>query len=105
MFFDISIPSDIRLYNIECLHIRLPINDQFWSIIPSLKQLKTLLIFSNAEIYQSQVERLFDRISYLELLHISQSSSLPLQILLFNYINLSVRRFDFYSSFHLFDTD
>ncbi|CAF1167653.1 unnamed protein product [Rotaria sordida] len=55
-FFDQSIPSHIRLPNIEYLCIKFPINDQLWSIVSSLNQSQTLRILSYTDIFQSQLE-------------------------------------------------
>jgi hypothetical protein len=50
-FFDQPTSSYVRLPNIEILHIKLPLNDQFWSICPNLNQLRSLTISCHADIY------------------------------------------------------
>jgi hypothetical protein len=50
-FFDHPTSSYVRLPNIEILHIKLPLNDQFWSICPNLNQLGSLTISCHADIY------------------------------------------------------
>ncbi|CAF1136551.1 unnamed protein product [Rotaria sordida] len=60
-FFDQLIPSYIRLANIEYLWIKLPINDQFWSIVPSLNRLYSLTVVSYIDTFQSQLKALLNR--------------------------------------------
>ncbi|CAF1386115.1 unnamed protein product [Rotaria sordida] len=72
--------------------ITFPINNQFWSIVPSLKTLRSLRILSYTDTYQSQLQDLLDRAPYLYRLDIRQELSLPLQISLFKYNNASVRQ-------------
>ncbi|CAF1404883.1 unnamed protein product [Rotaria sordida] len=60
-FFDQPIPSYIRLPNIEYLWIKLPINDQFWSIVPTLNRLCSLTVVSYIDIFQSQLKVLLNR--------------------------------------------
>jgi hypothetical protein len=78
IFFDTPIPSHVHLSNIEYLHIKFPINDQFWSIVPSLNHLHLLTISSYADTFQSQLQDLFNRAPYLYALTTRQDASLPL---------------------------
>ena len=93
-FFDQTIPFDISLSNISNLRIKLPLNDQFWSIVPSLNRLYSLHVSFHADTFQSQLQDLLDRTSRLCYLHISQDESLPLQNSLFKYTSVSVRYLD-----------
>ncbi|CAF3422279.1 unnamed protein product [Rotaria sp. Silwood2] len=72
--------------------ITFPINDQFWSIVLSLKTLHSLRILSHTDTYQSQLQVLLDRAPYLYRLDIRQEVLLSLQISLFKYNNASVRQ-------------
>ncbi|CAF4116372.1 unnamed protein product [Rotaria sordida] len=60
-FFIQPIPSYIRLPNIEYLWIKLPINEQFWSIVPSLNRLYLLTVVSYIDAFQSQLKALLNR--------------------------------------------
>ncbi|CAF3884872.1 unnamed protein product [Rotaria sp. Silwood1] len=90
--FEQSFLFDIFLQNMDSVCITFPINDQFWSIVPSLKTLRSLRILSHTDTYQSQLQALLDRAPYLYRLDIRQEVSLPLQISLFKYNNASVRQ-------------
>ncbi|CAF1434546.1 unnamed protein product [Rotaria sordida] len=90
--FDQSFLFDIFLQNMDSVCITFPINNQFWSIVPSLKTLRSLRILSYTDTYQSQLQALLDRTPYLYRLDIRQELSLPLQISLFKYNNASVRQ-------------
>ena len=90
--FDQSFLFDIFLQNMDSVSITFPINDQFWSIVPSLKTLRSLRILSHTDTYQSQLQALLDRAPDLYRLDIRQEISLPLQISLFKYTNASVRQ-------------
>jgi hypothetical protein len=92
VFFDQPIPSHIRLPNIRCLRIKLPIHDQFWSIVPNLGRLCSLAVLSYADAFQSQLQNLLDRSPHLIELSIYQDASLPLQMSLFKYRNASIRK-------------
>ncbi|CAF3368143.1 unnamed protein product [Rotaria sp. Silwood2] len=90
--FHQPIPSHIRLANIKDLHIELPINDQFWSIVPNLNQLNSLRVVSYADNFQSQMQALLEHAPNLDCLNICQNVLLPLQISLFQCTNGSVRQ-------------
>ncbi|CAF3796202.1 unnamed protein product [Rotaria sp. Silwood1] len=60
-FFDQPIPSYIHLHNIEYLWKKLPINDQFWSMVPSLNHLHSLTVVSYIDAFQSQLKALLNR--------------------------------------------
>ncbi|CAF1334665.1 unnamed protein product [Rotaria sordida] len=60
-FVDQPIPSYICLPNIEYLWIKLPINEQFWSIVPSLNRLYLLTVVSYIDTFQSQLKALLNR--------------------------------------------
>ncbi|CAF1012773.1 unnamed protein product [Rotaria sordida] len=102
-FFSRPIPYYIRLTNIKSLYIKLPINNQFWSIVPSLNRLRSLTVSSHTDAFQSQLQTLLDQALHLYTLTIRQDTSLPLQISLFKYINKSVRRFDLYDCNYCFN--
>jgi hypothetical protein len=93
-FFDQLFPFDLRLPNIKHLRIKFPINDQFWSIVPTLKQLYSLRVSSYTDTFQSQLQNLLDRAPHLYDLDIRQDESLPLQMSLFKHTNASVRTLD-----------
>jgi hypothetical protein len=105
IFFDQPIVSNISLPNIKYLRMKLPINDQFWSIVPNLNQLEILSISSHVDNPQSQVQALLDRARHLVTLNIDQDKSLPLQMSLFKYTNTSVRKLDLEDYQHYFNED
>ena len=97
-FFDKStIFSNIRFSNIEYLCLKLPFNDQIYSIISDFKRLKTLSIVSYVDRYSSQLQTLLGRVPCLQKLSISQDTSLPLQSSLFKQKNTSIRELHFFS--------
>ncbi|CAF4619327.1 unnamed protein product [Rotaria sp. Silwood2] len=104
-FFNIPIPSHIRLSNIEHLHIKFPINDQFWSIVPSLKHLYSLTISSYADTFQFQLQDLFNRAPYLYALTIRQDVSLSLQMSLFTCTNICICHLDLRDYNHYFNEE
>ncbi|CAF3310963.1 unnamed protein product [Rotaria sp. Silwood2] len=104
-FFNRPIPYYIRLANIKSLYIKLPINNQFWSIVPSLNRLRSLTVSSHADAFQCQLQTLLDQALHLYTLTIRQDTALPLQISLFKYINTSVRRFDLYDCNYCFNEE
>jgi hypothetical protein len=104
-FFDQPIPSYIHVQNITYLHIKLPITDKFWSIISSLKQLKSLAVSSHDDSCQSQLQVLLDQAPNLRDLHIGQSRLLPLQTSLFKYTNASVRQLNLEQCHHQFNEE
>ncbi|CAF1534519.1 unnamed protein product [Rotaria sordida] len=67
----------------------------FWSIVPSLNILETLVVYSHADSFQSQLQVLLDRAPNLRCLDIRQDESLSLQMSLFQYRTSSVRQLDF----------
>ncbi len=101
-FFEQTIPSYIHLSNIETLSIKFPINDQFWTIVPSLKRLSSLKVSSYNHTYQSQLQNLLDRAPNLYCLTIHRDASLPCQMSLFKYTNTSIRRLDLKNYKHYF---
>ena len=74
-FFDQPISSSIRLPNIDYLCTKLPINDQFWSIVPSLNELYSLTVSSHVDTFQSQLQTLLDRAPHLRSLTVNQNAS------------------------------
>ncbi|CAF1051607.1 unnamed protein product [Adineta steineri] len=104
-FFDTTIPSSICLSHIEFLYMKLPINEQFWSIVPTLKQLRWLSIKFHNDTLQSQVQVLLDQASHLETLIISQDDSLPLQTALFRYTNSTVRELHLHECNYYFNEE
>ncbi|CAF3981790.1 unnamed protein product [Rotaria sordida] len=105
IFFNQLILPEFRLRNINDLHIRLPINDQFWSIVPSLERLSSLNISYHTDHFQSQLQALLDRAPHLRYLCIDQDQSLPLQISLFKYTNKSVRELNLQNYNYSFDEE
>jgi hypothetical protein len=105
LFFNQPLPSHIRLPNIEELSIKLPITDQFWSIIPSLNQLYSLTVSCYTDAFQSQLQTLLDRAPDLYSLTISQDTSLSLQMSLFNCSNASIRELDLDECEHCFNEE
>ncbi|CAF1159664.1 unnamed protein product [Adineta ricciae] len=93
-FFNQPIPYSMRLSQIKHLRIKLPIDKQFWSIVPSLKKLISLTIESYMDVFQWQVQTLLDRACHLQNLSIKQDASLPLQSSLFDCTNTSVDELD-----------
>ncbi|CAF3761939.1 unnamed protein product [Rotaria sp. Silwood1] len=104
-YFDQSIPPYIRLPNIEYLWIKLPINDRFWSIVPSLNRLKSLTVVSYIDTFQSQLKALLDQASCLRRLCIIQDASLHSQMLLFRCTNPSIRQLDLRDYNHYFNKE
>jgi hypothetical protein len=104
-FFNQKMSSNIRLPNIRYLRIKLPINDQFWSIVSNLNQLKTLSISSHADTFRSQLQTLLDRAPHLATLKIRQDASLPLQMSLFKYTNAAVQRLNLSECNHIFNEE
>ncbi|CAF0841534.1 unnamed protein product [Rotaria sordida] len=104
-FFDQPIPSYIHMPNIEYLHIKLPINDQFWSIVPSLNRLRSLTVSSHGDTFHSQVQTLLDRAPHLHALTINQDKSLPLEMSLFKYSKTSVRELSLDKCQHYFNEE
>lgn len=103
--FDYPIPSYIRLTNIKHLRIELPINDQFWFIIPNLNQLHSLTILKNIDTFQSQFQALLDRAPNLYRLTIEEYESLPSQISLFKYMHASIRQLNLETYGHYFNEE
>ncbi|CAF1498591.1 unnamed protein product [Rotaria sordida] len=89
-FFDQSFPTNIYLSKIKFLVIKFPINNQFWSIVPNLKELSVLIISSYRDIFQTEFQRLLNRAPHLDHLRIDQEKSLPLQKSLFNDTSTSI---------------
>ncbi|CAF0832893.1 unnamed protein product [Adineta steineri] len=90
-YFDQIKSFHLRLPNIKYLKIRLPIiSDPFWAIIPSLNQLKSLKIYSYVDIFQNQLQALFDLAPNLHSVTISedQSSSSYMSIFKSKYTSL-----------------
>ncbi|CAF4171134.1 unnamed protein product [Rotaria sordida] len=104
-FFNQLILPEIRLRNINDLHIRFSINDQFWSIVPSLERLSSLNISYHTDHFQSHLQALLDLAPRLRYLCIDQDQSLPLQISLFKYTNKSVRELNLQNCNYLFDEE
>ncbi len=57
--FDKLISSHVRLRNITSFIIKLPINNQFWSIPLNLNRLHFVTISSHVDTFQSQLQALF----------------------------------------------
>jgi hypothetical protein len=104
-FFDQPLPSYIRLSKIEYLHINLPINSQFWTIVSNLDRLKSLELLFHMNTFRSQVQALLDRAPHLYKLSINQRESTPLQASLFKYTNASVRELDLRNINHYFNEE
>jgi hypothetical protein len=104
-FFDPPIPSNISLPNIQKLSIKLPINNQFWSVVPSLKRLYSLTIPSYTNEFYSQLQFLLDQALHLNILTVLQDASLPFQSSLFKLTNPTVPKLylDYY--YHYFNEE
>jgi hypothetical protein len=104
-FFDQPISSSVPMRKINYLRINLPINDQFWSIVPNFKRLKSLTIYFHANVFHFQVQALLDRATRLHSLSISQHESIPLQSSIFKYRNASIRELNLRHINHYFNED
>ncbi|CAF1339852.1 unnamed protein product [Rotaria sordida] len=104
-FFNQPIPSHIRFLNIKYLCIKFPINDKFWSVVPSLNRLCSLDVSSYADSYQLQLQTLLDRASHLETSTISQDGSLSVQLSLFKCTTTSVHRLHLDGYNHCFNKE
>ncbi|CAF2919204.1 unnamed protein product [Rotaria sp. Silwood2] len=73
-----------QFHNIHYMSIKLPANDQFWSIVPRLEQLTSLnvLLDNGSDIGQSQLQSLLNRAPCLRSLRIKSCSSSTQQVLL-----------------------
>ncbi|CAF1479148.1 unnamed protein product [Rotaria sordida] len=91
-FIDPPFPFAIRLNNIHDLSIKLPVTDEFLSMIPNLNKLKFLSILFYTDIYQSQLQTLLDRAPHLCDLHITLDVLSPLKMSLFEHTNPSIRQ-------------
>ncbi|CAF0810854.1 unnamed protein product [Adineta steineri] len=104
-FFVQSIPSSIRLINLEELHLNLPIVEQFWTLVPDLNRLKTLKILLHTNAFRSQVQALLDRAPHLYRLSINQHESTNFSTSLFKYRNASIRELDLRDINHYFNEE
>jgi len=97
-----SIPSNITLANIQELYITLPIKNEFWSIVSSLKRLHSLTVRSYTDSFYSQLQYLLDQAPNLYELTVRQDRSLPFQSSLFKLTNTAVRELylDYYDYFN-----
>ncbi|CAF3290060.1 unnamed protein product [Rotaria socialis] len=102
-FFNHPMPSNIYLSNIIHLHIRLPINDRFWSIVPNLNKLKTLTLVYYNDMFESELQAILDRAPHLTTLTIRQDASLSMQMSLFKRANASIRKLDLENYAHYFN--
>ncbi|CAF2746998.1 unnamed protein product [Rotaria sp. Silwood2] len=102
-FFNNPIPSTIRLSNITYLCIKLPYNTQFWSIVPNLNKLKTLILSSYDGNLESELQAILDRAPYLTTLAIHQDASISIQMSLFKLTNPSIRELDLKNYAHYFN--
>ncbi|CAF1545080.1 unnamed protein product, partial [Adineta ricciae] len=66
-----GIPSHVCLLNLKECQIEMPIDDQFWSIIPTLFRLNRLTILSYSDIYQDQLQCLLDRAPNIHYLNVN----------------------------------
>lgn len=92
-YFKQVLSPDTQMRHLRQLCIRLPIPNQFWTIVPSLTRLDSLFIEAHNDKYRDQLQTLLDRATHLRSLCIKQDSVLPLQTAIFTYTNASVRRF------------
>jgi len=104
-FFDQPIPAHIHMPKINDLCINLPLNEQFWTVVPNLKRLNSLKILFHNNAFQSQVQALLNRAPHLNKLSINQHESTPLQTSLFKYTNVSVRELDLRNIYHYFNEE
>jgi len=104
-FFDQPIPAHVHMPKINDLCINLPLNEQFWTVVPNLKRLNSLKILFHNNAFQSQVQALLNRAPHLNRLSINQHESTPLQTSLFKYTNVSVRELDLRNIYHYFNEE
>ncbi|CAF4342690.1 unnamed protein product [Rotaria sp. Silwood2] len=74
------------------LHINLPINNQFWSMVSSLKRLYSLRISSYTDSFYSQLQLLLDQAVHLHILTVRQDALLPFQSSLFKLTSTTIRK-------------
>ena len=75
--FKRSLSSSLRLSQIENLSTRLPLHEQFWSIIPNLDKLSSLGLILDATASASYMQTLFDCAPHVRSLSI-QSLNMPI---------------------------
>lgn len=88
------IPSRIHFINIKHLTIQIPIDNEFWLIVPNLDKLRTLEISSTSYDCRSEIHDVFNRAPHLYKLTIVQRHKIPLQMSIFEYIHGSIRELD-----------
>lgn len=100
--FNRPVSSAIQLPNITTLYIKLPINDQFRSVVPNLNRLERLSISSYSDIYQSQLQTLLDQAPHIITLRLRQDQSIPLPMSLFKIRHKAICHIDLSSYKHYF---
>jgi hypothetical protein len=91
--YDDSINYQVYFSNIQHLTIKLPFQNHFWSIIPSLNKLNSLSVQLNDKSDYILLQSLLDKASNLYSLIVKSKS--PLENFFFQLKNSSIRRLDF----------
>ena len=84
--------SNRHFTNIESLMLSFPIDNQIWSMIPTLNKLHSLTLYGNWNIACSQLQTLFDGAPHLDQLTIHVDRILASEILSLKHINTSIRQ-------------
>jgi hypothetical protein len=104
-FLNELVSSNICLSNINHLDIKLPINEKLWSIVLDFNRLRSLTVSSHTDTFQPELQNLLDRAPHLRTLTFDQDASLPLQLSLFNYTNMSVRELKLFGCDYCFNEE
>ena len=99
--------SNIQLYNIRDLSIKLPLGDHFWSTIPNFHRVKYLVLSLNDDIENCriQLQILLSQMSNLSILFIREGPSLVLQLLTFQIMHRSGYLLNLCASNSWYDND
>ena len=91
------ISSSIQFINIRHLNVKLPCDDNFWSIIPTLDRLTSIHVVLTRDLGYSQLQMLLDRAPRLYSLSFSHVNNFSMNS--FNLHSPSVRRLEFFQDF------
>ena len=89
--------SPIRFINLRHMKIKLPFNETFWSVIPSLHRLISLDITSSQLTDYPQLQAVIGRASHLYSLRFCVLNNFSMKS--FNIYSTSIRRLEFYSNY------
>ncbi|CAF1359005.1 unnamed protein product [Rotaria sp. Silwood1] len=84
----------VQFFNIRHLQIKLPFDDTFWSLIPTLDQLISLDVKLNRDLGYSQLQTLLDRAPHLYSLRFCHFNDFSMTS--FNIKSTSIRRLEFF---------